>query len=163
MNGQGWEPCKVGYHSDSSNDKYFSCEDSLSTYQIDDVEFHHRARFEAMFEGLVQERAEIMKAQKRIEAQMLAVAELASFEEGLSAITLRSRTQLKGPTGESSNPDTIATEERNMSGDVEHEEVLPTTEQETTSGQNKRVVDPNLNSLPFPAVASHQIRASLSS
>ncbi|MED6189773.1 hypothetical protein PIB30_099240 [Stylosanthes scabra] len=53
MNGQGWEPCQVGYHSDSSNDGYFSCEDSLSTYQIDDVEMHHRARFERMFECLV--------------------------------------------------------------------------------------------------------------
>ncbi|MED6149745.1 hypothetical protein PIB30_065541 [Stylosanthes scabra] len=147
MNGQGWEPCQVGYHSDSSNDGYFSCEDSLSAYQIDDVEFHDRARFEAMFEGLVQERAEIMEGQKRIEAQLLAVAELASFvmrrfahptspcqEEDLNAITLRSGTQLKGPIGESSNPDTITTEERNMRGDIEHEEALPTTEQETTSG-----------------------------
>ncbi|MED6153003.1 hypothetical protein PIB30_097393 [Stylosanthes scabra] len=78
MNGQGWEPCQVGYDSDSSNDRYFSCEDSLSAYQIDDVEFHHRARFEAMFEGLVQERDEIMEGQKRIEVQLLTVAELVS-------------------------------------------------------------------------------------
>ncbi|MED6215559.1 hypothetical protein PIB30_114876, partial [Stylosanthes scabra] len=78
MNGQGWERCQVGYHSDSSNDGYFSCEDSLSVYQIDDVELHHRARFETMFESLVQERAEIMEAQKRIEVQLLTAAELAS-------------------------------------------------------------------------------------
>ncbi|MED6117065.1 hypothetical protein PIB30_106474, partial [Stylosanthes scabra] len=29
----------------------------------------------------------------------------------------------------------------------------PTTEQATSCGQNKRVVDPNLSPLPFPAVA----------
>ncbi|MED6211792.1 hypothetical protein PIB30_076922 [Stylosanthes scabra] len=111
MNGQGWEPCQVGYHSDSSIDGYFSYEDSLLAYHIDDVELHHITRFETMFKGLVQERAEIMEAQKRIKVQLLTVAELASSvmrqfphatspcqEEGLSAITLRSGTQLKGST-----------------------------------------------------------------
>ncbi|MED6128129.1 hypothetical protein PIB30_094677 [Stylosanthes scabra] len=154
------------------NRRYFSCEDSLSAYQIDDVDFHHRARFEATFEGLVQERAKIMEAQKRIEVQPLAVAELASSvmrqfahatspcqEERLSAITLRSGTQLKVPTSESSNPDTITIEGRNMRGDVEHEETPPTVEQETISCRNKIVVDPNLNSLPFPAVAKKTRKA----
>ncbi|MED6177303.1 hypothetical protein PIB30_096941 [Stylosanthes scabra] len=153
MNGQGWEPFQVGYHFDSSNDGYFSCEDCLSAYQIDDVEFHHRARFKAMFEGLVQERAEIMEAQKRIKVQLLAVAELASSvmhqfaystspcqEEGLSAITLCSGTQLKGPTGDSLSPDNITSQGRNMRKDIEHEETSPTAEQETTSCRNKKNV-----------------------
>ncbi|MED6150854.1 hypothetical protein PIB30_076613 [Stylosanthes scabra] len=114
MNGQGWEPCQVGYHSDGSSDGYFSCEDSLSACQIDNIEFHHQAQFEAMFEVLVQERVEILEVQKRTEVQLLAVAELASSvmrrfahpaspyqEESLGAITMGSGTQLKGPTDES--------------------------------------------------------------
>ncbi|MED6163712.1 hypothetical protein PIB30_082675 [Stylosanthes scabra] len=68
MNGQGWDPSQIGYHSDNSSDGYFSCEDSLSACQIDNDEFQHQARFEAMFETLVQERAEILENQKRLEA-----------------------------------------------------------------------------------------------
>ncbi|MED6225281.1 hypothetical protein PIB30_092226, partial [Stylosanthes scabra] len=147
MNVQGWDPSQIGYHSDNSSNSYFSCEDSLSACQIDNDEFQHQTRFEAMFETLVQERAEILENQKRLEAQLLTVAELASSvirrsvppispyqEEGLGAITLRSGTQLKGPTGESPNSDSITSEERNLQKNVEHKEKLPTTEQETTSG-----------------------------
>ncbi|MED6127169.1 hypothetical protein PIB30_085529 [Stylosanthes scabra] len=160
MNGQGWDPRQIGYHSDNSSDGYFSCEDSLSACQIDNDEFQHQARFEAMFKTLVQEKAEILENQKRLEAQLLTVAELASFvfrryappmspcqEEGLGAITLRSGTLLKGPTGESPNSDSITSEERNLQRNVEHKEKLPTTEQEIASGHNERVVNPNLNTL----------------
>ncbi|MED6152594.1 hypothetical protein PIB30_093546, partial [Stylosanthes scabra] len=172
MNVQGWDPSQIGYHSDNSSDGYFSCEDSLSACQINNDEFQHQARFEAMFETLVQERAEILENQKRLEAQLLTVAELASSvfrqsappmspcqEEGLGAITLRSVTQLKGPTGESPNSDSITSEERNLQRNVEHKEKLPTTEQETTSGHNERVVDPNLHSLPFPSAAKKTRKA----
>ncbi|MED6201767.1 hypothetical protein PIB30_098355, partial [Stylosanthes scabra] len=168
MNGQGWDPSQVGYHSDSSSDGYFSCEDSLSACQIDNVEFQHPARFEAMFETLVQERAEILENQKRLEAQLLTIAELTSSvirrfippmppcqEEGLGAITLRSGTQLKEPTSESPNSDSITSEERN----VQHKEKLPTIEQERAFGHNERVVYPNLNSLPFPSAAKKTRKA----
>ncbi|MED6212052.1 hypothetical protein PIB30_079468, partial [Stylosanthes scabra] len=107
------------------------CEDSLSACQIDNDEFQHQARFEAMFETLVQERAEILENQKRLEAQLLTIAELTSSvirrsappmppfqEEGLGAITLRSGTQLKEPIGESSNSDSITSEERNLQRNV---------------------------------------------
>ncbi|MED6154697.1 hypothetical protein PIB30_115160, partial [Stylosanthes scabra] len=60
-------------------------------------------------------------------------------EESLGAITLRSGTQLKGPTGESPNSDSITSEERNFQRNVEHREKLPTTEQETTSSHNERI------------------------
>ncbi|MED6124255.1 hypothetical protein PIB30_057280 [Stylosanthes scabra] len=106
MNGQGWDPSQIG--------------------------------FEAMFETLVQERAKILENQKRLEAQLLTVAELASSvfgrsappmspcqEESLGTITLRSRTQLKGPTGESANSDSITSEERNLQRNVEHRESHP--------------------------------------
>ncbi|MED6226497.1 hypothetical protein PIB30_104307, partial [Stylosanthes scabra] len=66
-----WDPSQIGYHSDNSSDGYFSSE-------IDNDEFQHQARFEAMFETLLQERAEILENQKRLEAQLLTVAELAS-------------------------------------------------------------------------------------
>ncbi|MED6189789.1 hypothetical protein PIB30_099423, partial [Stylosanthes scabra] len=137
--GQGWEPCQVGYYSDGSSDGYFSYEDSLSACQINNVEFRHQVQFEATFETLVQERAEIMEAQKRTE------------EEGLSAITLRSGTWLKGPTGESLDFAPITPEGTDTQRDVKRKEEFPTTEQEATSSQNKRVVDPNLNPLLFPA------------
>ncbi|MED6138173.1 hypothetical protein PIB30_071783 [Stylosanthes scabra] len=127
MNGQAWDPSQVGYHSDSSSDGYFSYEDSLSACQIDNVEFQHQAQFEAMFETLMQERAEILENQKRTEAQLLTVAELTSSvirrsatpvppcqEEGLGAITLRSGTHLKEPTVESPNSDSITSEEMNL-------------------------------------------------
>ncbi|MED6138498.1 hypothetical protein PIB30_074775, partial [Stylosanthes scabra] len=78
INGQGWEPFQVRYHSDGSSDGYFSCEDSLSACQIDNVEFQHPAQFEAMFKILVQERAKIMEAQKRTEIQLLTITNLAS-------------------------------------------------------------------------------------
>ncbi|MED6190949.1 hypothetical protein PIB30_111053, partial [Stylosanthes scabra] len=172
MNGQGWDPSQIGYHSDNSSDGYFSCEDSLSACQIDNDEFQHQAQFETMFETSVQERAEILENQKRLEAQLLTVAELASSvfgqsappmspcqEEGLGTITLRSGTQLKGPTGESPNSDSITSEERNLQRNVEHREKLPTTEQETTSSHNERVADPNLNSLPFPSAAKKTRKA----
>ncbi|MED6176221.1 hypothetical protein PIB30_086006, partial [Stylosanthes scabra] len=74
MNGQGWDPSQIGYHSDNSSDGYFSCEDSLPACQIDNDEFQHRARFVAIFKTLVQERAEILENQKRLEAQLLTVA-----------------------------------------------------------------------------------------
>ncbi|MED6140471.1 hypothetical protein PIB30_093567 [Stylosanthes scabra] len=166
MNGQGWDPSQIGYHSDNSSDGYFSCEDSLSACQIDNDEFQHQARFEEMFEAFVQERAEILDNQKRLEAQLMTIAELTSSvirrsaplvppcqEEGLGAITLCLGTQLKEPTDENPNSDSITSEERNLQRNVKHKENLPTTEQETTSGYNERVVDPNLNSLPFPSAA----------
>ncbi|MED6201539.1 hypothetical protein PIB30_096095, partial [Stylosanthes scabra] len=103
---------------------------------------------------------------------LIIVAELASsvirrsapsispcHEEGLGAITLRSGTQLKGPTGESPNSDSITSKERNLQRNVEHKEKLPTKEQETTFGHNERVVDPNLNSLPFPSAAKKTRKA----
>ncbi|MED6110554.1 hypothetical protein PIB30_044109 [Stylosanthes scabra] len=172
MNEQGWDPSQIGYHSDSSSDGYFSCEDSLSACQSDNVEFQHEAQFEAMFETLVQKRPEILEKQKRLEAQLLTITKLTSSvirrsappvppcqEEGLGAITLRSGTQLKEPIGGSLNSDSITSEERNLQGNVEHKEKLPTTEQETTSGHNERVVDPNLNSLPFPSAAKKTRKA----
>ncbi|MED6178133.1 hypothetical protein PIB30_104764, partial [Stylosanthes scabra] len=118
VNGQGLDPSQIGYHSDNSSDGYFSCEDSLPTCQIDNDEFQHRARFEAIFETL-----------------------------------------LKGPTGGSPNSDFITSEERNLQRNIEQGEKLPTTEQETTSGNNERVVDPNLNSLPFPSVTKKTRKA----
>ncbi|MED6177060.1 hypothetical protein PIB30_094159, partial [Stylosanthes scabra] len=130
------------------------------------------AQFEAMFETLVQERAKILENQQRLEAQLLTIAELTSSvirrsappmppcqEEGLGAITLRSGTQLKEPTGESPNSESITSEERNLQRNVEHKEELPTTEQETSSGHNERVVDPNLNSLLFPSAAKKMRKA----
>ncbi|MED6212767.1 hypothetical protein PIB30_086724 [Stylosanthes scabra] len=118
------------------------------------------------------ERDEILENQKRLEAQLLTIAELTSSiirrfappmpprqEEGLGAITLRSGTQLKEPTGESPNSDSITSEERNLQRNVEYKEKLPTTEQETTSGHNERVVNPNLNSLPFRSAAKKTRKA----
>ncbi|MED6190595.1 hypothetical protein PIB30_107372, partial [Stylosanthes scabra] len=172
MNGQGWDPSQVGYHFDGSSDGYFSCEDSLLACQIDNVEFQHQAQFEAMFETLVQERVEILENQKRIEVQLLTIAELASSvirrsahpvppcqEEGLGTITLRSGSQLKERIGESLNSDSITSEGRNLRRNVEHKEESPTTEQETASGHNERVVDPNLNLLPFPSAAKKMWKA----
>ncbi|MED6128938.1 hypothetical protein PIB30_102904 [Stylosanthes scabra] len=123
MNGQGWGPSQVGYHSDSSSHGYFSCEDSLSACQIDNVEFQHQAQFEAM---------------------RSAPPVPPCDEQGLGAITFRSGTQLKEPTGESPNSDSITSEERNLRRNVEDKDKSPTTEQETASGHNERVVDPTL-------------------
>ncbi|MED6175433.1 hypothetical protein PIB30_078250 [Stylosanthes scabra] len=133
MNGKGWDPSQIGYHSDNSSDGYFSYEDSLLACQIDNDEFQHQARFEAMFETLVQERAEILDNQKRLE--------------------------LKEPAGESPNSDSITSEERNLQRNVEQKEKVPTTEQETTSGHIERIVDPNLNTLPFPSAAKKTWKA----
>ncbi|MED6117084.1 hypothetical protein PIB30_106597, partial [Stylosanthes scabra] len=96
-----------------------------------------------MFETLVQERAEILENQKRIEAKLLTIVELTSSvvkrsappvppcqEEGLDAITLRSGTQLKEPTGESPNSDSIISEERNLQRKVEHKKQLLVTMKE---------------------------------
>ncbi|MED6110710.1 hypothetical protein PIB30_045348 [Stylosanthes scabra] len=141
MNRQGWEPCQVGYDSDSSNDGYFTCEDSLSTYQIDNVEFHHRARFEAIFEGLVQERTEIMEAQKRIEVQLLTAAELASSELSFH--------------------DTITAEGRNMRGMLSTRKRPPPQNKKQLPVKIKKVVDPNFNSLPFPAIAKKMRKVKL--
>ncbi|MED6164001.1 hypothetical protein PIB30_085340 [Stylosanthes scabra] len=126
MNGQGWQPCQVGYHSDGSSDGYFSCEDSLSACQIDNVEFPRQPQSVVMFETL---------------------------EEGVSAITLHSGTRLKGPTGDSSDYAPITPEGTDTQRNVERKEEFPTIEQEAASSKDEKVVDPNFNSLPYPSVA----------
>ncbi|MED6196277.1 hypothetical protein PIB30_046020 [Stylosanthes scabra] len=108
---QNWESCQVDCHSDSGSDGYYSCEDSLPACQIDRAEFQHQNHFNELFRALMQEKAEIKEAQKKIEARLLTVTKLAGHvidrfanpqlarhEEGLSAVTLRLGTQLKGPT-----------------------------------------------------------------
>ncbi|MED6151124.1 hypothetical protein PIB30_079324 [Stylosanthes scabra] len=67
MNGQGWDPSQIGYHSDNSSDGYFSCEDSLPACQIDNDEFQHRARFEAMCIHMIKAKfgAEVAKESAR--------------------------------------------------------------------------------------------------
>ncbi|MED6189280.1 hypothetical protein PIB30_094336, partial [Stylosanthes scabra] len=82
-----------------------------------------------------------METQKRLEVQLLAITELASSifsqsapqKEGLSAITLRSGTQLRGPSGESLDFAPITHEGTNTQRGIEHKEVFCTTEHEGVS------------------------------
>ncbi|MED6141531.1 hypothetical protein PIB30_104388, partial [Stylosanthes scabra] len=100
-----------------------------------------------------QERAQIMETQKRIEVQLLVITELASSvisrfapsaspcqEEGLSAITLHSGTQLKGPPSKSSDFSPITLKETDTRRDVEHKEEFPTIEQEAASGTTRKAL-----------------------
>ncbi|MED6175157.1 hypothetical protein PIB30_075698, partial [Stylosanthes scabra] len=110
-----------GYHSDNSNDDYYSCEDSLSPHPNNCSDSCSQSATNEAIATLIQERIELREAQKRSEIQSGAIIEIsnyvfnhfvsqhsASLREDLSANTSCSGTQLKGPTvGCSSNKQTI--------------------------------------------------------
>ncbi|MED6124523.1 hypothetical protein PIB30_059690 [Stylosanthes scabra] len=75
------EPCQQGYFSDSSNDSYFSCEESLSVHQLDQAEppYHLLTVITRLANQVIQSNP----------SRGLA------FKDALDAVTLRSRTQLK--------------------------------------------------------------------
>ncbi|MED6136105.1 hypothetical protein PIB30_052964 [Stylosanthes scabra] len=99
----------LGYYSNSSNDRYFSCEESLPAYQLDYVETSHQNEKRRMLEDLIKEGSELQRSQKKLDFQSVATIQLASqvlqnssiqdlpTKNTLDAVTLRSGTQLKGP------------------------------------------------------------------
>ncbi|MED6212124.1 hypothetical protein PIB30_080267 [Stylosanthes scabra] len=161
---QNWESCQVECHSDSSSDGYYSCEDSLPACQIDCAEFQHQRYFDELFKALVQQRVEIKEAQKKTEARLLTITKLASnvidrfvdpqspyHEEGLNAVTLRSGTQLKGPTISCQNVVPTTHADIDLQRDVICEEEILVKKKVTIPIINGRTVDPkNPTSLPYP-------------
>ncbi|MED6224030.1 hypothetical protein PIB30_079851, partial [Stylosanthes scabra] len=67
-----------GYYSDSSNDGYFSCEESLPAYQLDYVETSHQNEERTMLEDLIKEGLELERSQKKLDSQSAAMIRLVS-------------------------------------------------------------------------------------
>ncbi|MED6193358.1 hypothetical protein PIB30_018509 [Stylosanthes scabra] len=156
------ESSSQGYHSDGSNDGYFSCKESLPNSQLDHVGASHQVKQRGILEGLIRERVEFQKIQKRIDSQLGPVAKLVnqvlqnsypqgpSIEDTLDAVTLRSRTQLKGPP----LPAHIAEPPHNT-------EVPETIESSKEPGvvREKAAKEPVLEEtsrLPYPSVSKKQ-------
>ncbi|MED6112823.1 hypothetical protein PIB30_065202 [Stylosanthes scabra] len=108
---QGLEPSPMGYYTHSSNDGYFSCEESLPIYQCDYTDPPHQPLREEMLETLIRGRLELRKSQRSMDEQLLAITNLATqimqhfnppqeshLRDSLDVVALRSGTKLQGPT-----------------------------------------------------------------
>ncbi|MED6211727.1 hypothetical protein PIB30_076424 [Stylosanthes scabra] len=100
---------QVEYTCDSGSDGYYSCKEDAAPYN--GPECRQRNFMNELFKALVQERNEVMEAQKKTEVQLELMIKLAilvmehfnnsfssSQKEEVLAVTLRSRRQLEKST-----------------------------------------------------------------